>query len=749
MSIACDMTGEGRQKVREHVVMPTVRLKSAFVSRQAEEEKREAHATVAGSVLRRRTFYFQQRTGRLDLRRINRVDVERLVEEVDVDVLQQHLEDIAFSNLDEDDLRVHSDECFLKLFRLSQLTVEYLLSVQDALADSLESLASRHTSLQASQAEIRERLQAYADTERQLRREVRQKRKTIAKFEQLLSLPGGAVAQPDSSHACLSCGKLFSSDEYLQSHVARKHGNSKRREEEAPAVPAPAHSQLQTSDRSKSSPDQLHLYVQASNGTCLEVAVSTLATVSRVKDHIMNSGINCTLRHRLLFRGVAIQDDMTLQEIGVPNRSELLLLPPEEAEADAAAPSNPQEARMAEHMTALVGLVQQLLQNSQVHRDGEARALEMATADALEHRIKEMTVSMPATIAAAVEDGLLDVKDAMHNVMQEIDAHRRRSAAGAMSNDDEGLHSSQNRPHGAASSESTVLRSRIDELNYAVQRLSKSQHNIVVSEHHSGLPTRSPPPIHERRHRDRAIAASNGQWMLEFEAEGRRPRVAVLVDLHMTVEDVSTDIAEQLDIEEPRVALTVISTGAVVPPAKPASLLRPYWESANLALCIVEGHVLPDSYVDDIMEVYEKSVPAVSRSSSSFKATLDRVEARVLSPTRRRSLAEGLEQMPEQGTLSHLDKDLRSPSIHESSRSIERPRQELNERTLERPRLLQQRMNQISRQVEDELPGDSSYDETGYSYGEMDWEKTAETNVSIPEDALDRADHYEMAYASR
>lgn len=51
---------------------------------------------------------------------------------------QAHLENITFAHVSEDDLRLYSDQCFLNLFRLSQLLLEYLLSVQDTLATSLE-----------------------------------------------------------------------------------------------------------------------------------------------------------------------------------------------------------------------------------------------------------------------------------------------------------------------------------------------------------------------------------------------------------------------------------------------------------------------------------------------------------------------------------------------------------------------------------------------------------------------------------
>lgn len=43
---------------------------------------------------------------------------------------QVHLENLTFACLKEEDLRLHSDHTLVKLFRLAQLTLEYLLNVQ-------------------------------------------------------------------------------------------------------------------------------------------------------------------------------------------------------------------------------------------------------------------------------------------------------------------------------------------------------------------------------------------------------------------------------------------------------------------------------------------------------------------------------------------------------------------------------------------------------------------------------------------
>lgn len=48
----------------------------------------EAAARLVDGILRRKSFYFQQRSGKLDMRAIGRVDIDSVVKDVDIDTLQ-------------------------------------------------------------------------------------------------------------------------------------------------------------------------------------------------------------------------------------------------------------------------------------------------------------------------------------------------------------------------------------------------------------------------------------------------------------------------------------------------------------------------------------------------------------------------------------------------------------------------------------------------------------------------------------
>jgi hypothetical protein len=90
-------------------------------------------------------FHFRQRKGSPNLRRLDSIDLERLVREVDVEILQQNVEELAFCDLNEDYMHFLTDRQVVKLFRLSQLMMEYLLYSQNRLVESLTDVSRRYS----------------------------------------------------------------------------------------------------------------------------------------------------------------------------------------------------------------------------------------------------------------------------------------------------------------------------------------------------------------------------------------------------------------------------------------------------------------------------------------------------------------------------------------------------------------------------------------------------------------------------
>ena len=85
-----------------------------------------------------RQFSFQQRYGAIDLRALSRIDLLDVVEAVDVQVLQGIMTNVTFSNVRERDLPLFSDHAMVKLIKVLQFSVEYLMNVQNTLLSNLD-----------------------------------------------------------------------------------------------------------------------------------------------------------------------------------------------------------------------------------------------------------------------------------------------------------------------------------------------------------------------------------------------------------------------------------------------------------------------------------------------------------------------------------------------------------------------------------------------------------------------------------
>ena len=73
------------------------------------------------------SFKFQPRGGRLNWRAIMQADVHRIAKDVDLRLLEDLLQNITFAQMDREDLDRFGDDNFIKLFRLCQLSIEYLI----------------------------------------------------------------------------------------------------------------------------------------------------------------------------------------------------------------------------------------------------------------------------------------------------------------------------------------------------------------------------------------------------------------------------------------------------------------------------------------------------------------------------------------------------------------------------------------------------------------------------------------------
>lgn len=167
------------------------------------------------------TFKFQPRCESIDWRRISALDVDRVAQELDVATLQENITGVTFCNLNQEVCSRCGqpvDPVLLKVLRLAQLIIEYLLHCQDCLSASVAQLEARLQASLGQQKRGQQELGRQADELKGVREESRRRRKMISTLQQLL-MQTGAHNYHAVSSLC-RVGRLEGHAPQLAGHVA-------------------------------------------------------------------------------------------------------------------------------------------------------------------------------------------------------------------------------------------------------------------------------------------------------------------------------------------------------------------------------------------------------------------------------------------------------------------------------------------------------------------------------------------------
>ena len=122
------------------------------------------------------------------------------------------MQNLTYAHLDREDLERLGDAHFVKLFRLSQLSIEYLIYTQNYLETLTTSLDLHYQNSYAETAKIRAAIQKQSQENKTLKKELKLKQKTLTTYEYLLKLP---AEQDQEFYKCKQCPKFFISTAFL------------------------------------------------------------------------------------------------------------------------------------------------------------------------------------------------------------------------------------------------------------------------------------------------------------------------------------------------------------------------------------------------------------------------------------------------------------------------------------------------------------------------------------------------------
>jgi zinc finger protein DZIP1 len=152
----------------------------------------------------------------VDWRAIATLDLERLVRDTDFQSLQENVMNVAFCDIEREDFSIDSN--FLKLFKLAQLIIEYVLYCQKRLQRQAENSRKQADDLRKAESELTQQVATLQKDLAAVKRENKKRRKMLEAAQSLMT------AGANGYHRCSMCAKAFVSDAFLQSHMQRRHG---------------------------------------------------------------------------------------------------------------------------------------------------------------------------------------------------------------------------------------------------------------------------------------------------------------------------------------------------------------------------------------------------------------------------------------------------------------------------------------------------------------------------------------------
>ncbi|KAM5180031.1 cilium assembly protein DZIP1 [Mantella aurantiaca] len=165
-------------------------------------------------------FKFRQRHESVDWRRIGAIDVDKVAHELDFQTLQDNIMGVTFCNVENEKCpHCHSslDPVLIKLIRLTQLTIEYLLHSQEYLTSNLQTLEEKARAANNESEQFQAKINKQTAEIKSLKDECRLRKKMIAAQQMMISASSGPY------HKCQHCEKSFVNYSYLESHIKRRH----------------------------------------------------------------------------------------------------------------------------------------------------------------------------------------------------------------------------------------------------------------------------------------------------------------------------------------------------------------------------------------------------------------------------------------------------------------------------------------------------------------------------------------------
>ncbi|XP_076651465.1 DAZ interacting zinc finger protein 1 [Halictus rubicundus] len=161
-------------------------------------------------------FYFNMHKSRIrvDWNRISNIDIDRIIRDRDFYVIDDNINSVIDYSLESEyDIKI-LDPSFVKLFRLAQLAVEYLLYCKEYLDHSVVILKDELKSKIEENVKLKKEIETLEEMVKHLKEKAKDRSKLI---ETKIGDSSGEIFK------CPHCSKTFISSMFLSGHILRRH----------------------------------------------------------------------------------------------------------------------------------------------------------------------------------------------------------------------------------------------------------------------------------------------------------------------------------------------------------------------------------------------------------------------------------------------------------------------------------------------------------------------------------------------
>ena len=259
--------------------------------------------TYVDSILQKKEFRFHRIDGNssINFEQFSEIDVAEVVRETNIEKLEYYLENFTYSTVTEHDINQNDNKNIVKSLHMAQLTIDYLLCVQNELANNLNALAGRYSSNKTKMGSLKSLIHDQEEAIKNI---------GLSLNECCRSINHNYL--PDPSINSLSYPRMSG---HVDTKIIRRQYSSTQATNEYKST-------------SQKSPDRLIIYIISQEGSFLEISVCERTTVSELKVEIAK--LRSIPRHELgkmslSLRGQCLSNTDVLGNLGIKDYSILML----------------------------------------------------------------------------------------------------------------------------------------------------------------------------------------------------------------------------------------------------------------------------------------------------------------------------------------------------------------------------------------------------------------------------------------